>query len=406
MDNRNRQRVLFIEKPPFVGGSVISLYELVSRLDHSRFEPVMLFFGPNPYRERFRQLGIQVETLSEQMPGSSQNTRDIAGTLGRYSRHAAGTYAFLKDLYRFAQRDYPIAKRTARYIEELRIDLVHHNNCLSTDRATVLGAALARVPQTVHVRTLGAFGMVERYLARSVDGFIYISQAVEGLYRGLGIPREKGHIIYNGFTLPQAHTDASHLRKEFGLCAQDRVISNVGRIEWWKGQDYFLETMAQIVKMQPNTKALLVGGVDSTQQNEAYHHKLQQMTQELGLANHVIFTGFRSDIPQIMAMSDLVVHSASEPEPFGRVVVEAMLAGRPVVATAAGGVLDIIEDKVTGLTVPPKDVAAMTGAIQYLLHRPAEAAVMGQRAQQEASKRFSVEQHVRCVQSLYQQILD
>jgi glycosyltransferase involved in cell wall biosynthesis len=130
------------------------------------------------------------------------------------------------------------------------------------------------------------------------------------------------------------------------------------------------------------------------------------MTQTLGLANHLIFTGFRSDIPQIMAMSELVVHSASEPEPFGRVVVEAMLAGRPVVATAAGGVLDIIEERVTGLTVPPKDVAAMTGAIQYLLQHPEDAAAMGQRAQQEAGKRFSVEQHVHSVQSLYQQILD
>jgi glycosyltransferase involved in cell wall biosynthesis len=106
-----------------------------------------------------------------------------------------------------------------------------------------------------------------------------------------------------------------------------------------------------------------------------------------------------------MAMSDLIVHSASEPEPFGRVVVEAMLAGRPVVATAAGGVLDIVEDRVTGLTVPPKDPAAMAGAIQYLLQHPVAARAMGQRARQEASKRFSVKQHADGVQCLYQTIL-
>jgi glycosyltransferase involved in cell wall biosynthesis len=402
----NRQRVLFIEAPPFVGGSVISLYELIRGLDYSRFEPIVLFFSPNPYRERFQKLGIQVETFSEQMPRMVQTKRDIAGTLNRYSSHAAHSYRLLKDLYRLAQRDYPIAKRTARYIDEWGIDLVHHNNCLPTDRATILGASIARVPQTVHVRTLGAFGMVERYLARSVDAFIYISQAVEGLYRRLGIPVEKGHIIYNGFTLPQANADTTHLRTEFGLSQDDRVIVNVGRIEWWKGQDYFIQTMAEIVKVQPNTKALLVGGVDSTLRNLEFQSKIQRMVLEMGLSNHVIFTGFRSDIPQIMAMSDLIVHSASEPEPFGRVIVEAMLAGRPVVATAAGGVLDIIEDKATGLTVPPKDVAAMTGAIQYLLQHPADAAAMGQRAQQEAGKRFSVEQHARSVQCLYQQILD
>ena len=104
-------------------------------------------------------------------------------------------------------------------------------------------------------------------------------------------------------------------------------------------------------------------------------------------------------------MSDLIVHSASEPEPFGRVVVEAMLAARPVVATAAGGVLDIVEDRVTGLTVPPKDAPAMAGAIQYLLQNPATARTMGQRAQEAARTRFSVEQHVAGVHNLYTKVL-
>jgi glycosyltransferase involved in cell wall biosynthesis len=401
----NQQRVLFIEKPSFVGGSVISLYELVRRLDRTLFEPVVLFFGPNPYRDRFRQLGVQVETISEQMPRIGQIKRDITDSLSRYSSHVGRSYWMIKDLYRLAQRDYPIAKLTARYIGELGIDLVHHNNCLRTDRATILGASIAHVPQALHVRTLGTFGPVERYLARSVSAFIYISQAVEDLYRRLGIPAEKGHVVYNGFVPPIEHTDFTDLRAEFGLGEQELVISNVGRMEWWKGHDYFIGAMAEVVKKQPNVKALLVGGIDPSMRNEEYLNKVKNMVQETGLANHIIFTGFRSDIPQIMAMSDIVVHSASEPEPFGRVVVEAMLAGRPVIATAAGGVLDIVENNVTGLTVPPKDSAAMAGAIQYLLQHPATARTMGERAQQQASKRFSVEQHVMAVQSLYRQIL-
>ena len=85
------------------------------------------------------------------------------------------------------------------------------------------------------------------------------------------------------------------------------------------------------------------------------------------MSDRVILTGVRSDIPRIMAASDIVVHSASEPEPFGRVIVEAMAAGRPVVATAAGGVLDIIEDQVTGLLVPSKNVTLMAKAIQQFL---------------------------------------
>lgn len=406
----NRHRVLFIEKPPFVGGSITGLFELVRALDRNRFEPIMLFCGPNPYRDRFRQLGIRVETLSEEVPRIGQIKRDIAGNLSRYSQSAAQSYRWLKDLYRFAERDYPVAKRVERLIHELGIDLVHHNNCLRTDRATVLAARMARVPQIVHVRSLHTFGKVERYLARSVNSFVYMSRAIQALYRQMGIPADQGRVIYDGFIPPEvrAPTDGSlqHTRTQFGLTNDDFVISNVGRIEWWKGHDYFVQAMADVVQHHPNAKALIVGGVDPTMHNKAFHRKVEGMVNELGLANNILFTGFRSDIPQIMAMSDLIVHSASEPEPFGRVVVEAMLVGRPVVATAAGGVLDIVEDHVTGLTVPPRDATAMAGAIQYLLQHPQEAISMGQRAQQEASKRFSVEQHVHAIQCLYQQILN
>lgn len=101
----------------------------------------------------------------------------------------------------------------------------------------------------------------------------------------------------------------------------------------------------------------------------------------------------------------MVVHSASEPEPFGRVIVEAMMAGRPLVATAAGGVLEIVEDQETGLLAPPKDAAAMANAITYLLQNPAVAAQVGAAARQRAAVRFTVEQHVRQVEAVYEEVL-
>ena len=183
------------------------------------------------------------------------------------------------------------------------------------------------------------------------------------------------------------------------------MVSNVGRLDWWKGHDYFLQAMAEVIQAQPSVKALIVGEPDSARRNQAYYQRLQKLVTELELSEHVIFTGFRADIPRIMAASDIVVHSASEPEPFGRVVVEAMLTGRPVIATAAGGVLDIIEDQVTGLLVPPKNAALMAQAVQQILQNPEQAKMMGQRAQQNARERFSVKQHVTAVQHIYERIL-
>ena len=435
----NKKRILYVEKPGFVGGSITGLYDLIRGLDCERYEPMVLFYNPNPFAERFREIGVRTEILSNEIPPAGRNKRDIAGALGRVSGSAGNGYATLKDFYRFMRRGYPVAQKIAGVIRTWEIDLVHHNNCLRTDRASVLGARMAGVPQIQHVRSLRPFGRLGRMLAHSVNRFIYMSRATETLYHQHGIPAAQGQVIYDGFASAQVAANGNHtnghapahstnhdstnhdstnhhasasnrdayndVRAQLGLAADDFVISNVGRIDWWKGHEYFVRSIADVVRQQPKTKALVVGGVDSTMRNAAYHQEVLTMVQQLGLDEHVIFTGFRSDVPQIMAMSDLIVHSASEPEPFGRVVVEAMLAARPVVATAAGGVLDIVEDQVIGLTVPPKDAAAMAGAIQFLLQNPTQARAMGERAQQEARRRFSVEQHVAGVQRVYEHVL-
>jgi glycosyltransferase involved in cell wall biosynthesis len=405
------RRILFVEKPIFVGGSVISLYELVRGLDTTLYEPVVLFYGPNPYRQRFEALGAKVMTLSERAPAAGppggHPKRDIAASLSRYSPALAEGYRAAKESYLLGRRDWPLARRIARLIKAEAIDLVHHNNSLRSSRASILAAWLAGVPQLCHVRMLHDFSAVERFLARRVDSFIYISKAVEQHYRQQGLPAGQGQVIYNpiNFEVFERANHSAEFWAEFGLSGRDLLVTNVGRLDSWKGHDYFLEAMAEVIQAQPRAKALIVGEADAQPRNQAYYRRLQQLVTELKLSDHVIFTGFRPDVPRIMAASNIVVHSASEPEPFGRVVVEAMAAGRSVVATAAGGVLDIIEDQVTGLLVPPKNATRMAQAIRQLLQNRDQARMIGQRAQQQARERFSVNRHVTAVQRVYQKIL-
>ncbi len=406
----SKHRILYIEKPIAVGGSVISLYELVRGLNSGLYEPVVLFYGPNPYREQFQALGVQVITLSEQASNASPmptTSRDIAVSLRRYNRWLAEGYRSAKQAYVIARKNRPLVQHLVRLIKDEVIDLVHHNGCLPANRVTVLAAWLAKTPQVCHVRTLNDFSFLEKYLARSVNAFIYISKAVEQLYQNLGVPVGQGQVIYNPFdveVLAQGNHRAE-LRSEFGVTDQDWLICNVGRIDWWKGQDDFLQALAEVTQLQSNVKALIVGEPAANSSSEGYYQKLQNLVVDLKLSKYVIFTGFRSDIPDIMNASDIVVHSASEPEPFGRVVVEGMAAGKPVIATAAGGVLDIIEDQVTGLLVPPKNASAMAKAICQLLENQTQAKALGQSAQRQARDRFSVKQHVASVERIYQKIL-
>jgi glycosyltransferase involved in cell wall biosynthesis len=407
--NAKRYRILYVEKPVFFGGSVTGLFELVRGLDLKHYEPVVLFYGPNPSRPKFEALGIQVITLSEDLPpaATAVSRRDIAASLSRYSQVVSAGYTAARQLYLFLKKDYPLARRLAQVMKEQTIDLVHHNTDLPGNRDTILATRLAGLPQVCHVRMLHTFSFIEKALSGSVDAFIYMSTAIERLYQEQGIPAAKGHVVYDAFAANDYENlnHAPELRAELGLGERDFVITNVGRIDWWKGQEYFIEAMAHIVQDQPQAKALIVGEPDTKPVNQAYFKQLRRMVENLNLSSHVIFTGFRSDVPQVMAASNVIVHSSSEPEPFGRVVVEAMMAGRPVIATAAGGVLDIVEDRSTGLLVPLKDAQSMARAIAELLQNPQQAKIMGTRARQRARQRFSVGQHVAGVQKIYGKIL-
>ena len=109
------------------------------------------------------------------------------------------------------------------------------------------------------------------------------------------------------------------------------------------------------------------------------------------MAGRVHFLGFRRDIPRLMRMMDLIVHASTAPEPFGRVLVEAMLAGTPLIASKAGGALEIVQDRVSGRLVTPDNAAELQGAMAETLASPAAASAMAANAYRVAITKFSTE---------------
>ena len=121
----------------------------------------------------------------------------------------------------------------------------------------------------------------------------------------------------------------------------------------------------------------------------SYQEELEKKTAALGLSDRVRFLGFREDIPSLLAAVDFVAHTSVAPEPFGRVIVEGMLAGKPVVATRAGGACEIIEDGITGRLVTPGDADELAKVLRALVEQPAEAARLALAGQAAARERFS-----------------
>jgi glycosyltransferase involved in cell wall biosynthesis len=160
------------------------------------------------------------------------------------------------------------------------------------------------------------------------------------------------------------------------------VIGVFGRIINWKGQHVVLDALGRL----PGVHALLVG---DEREDPAYVARLRDQVARLGLGDRVRFTGFRRDVMSAMAAVDVVVHSSVAPEPFGRVIVEGMLVGRPVIATVGGGVGEIIDDGVNGLLVPPGDAGALARAIAALLANAERASALAAAGRQKAVASFA-----------------
>jgi glycosyltransferase involved in cell wall biosynthesis len=129
------------------------------------------------------------------------------------------------------------------------------------------------------------------------------------------------------------------------------------------------------------------------------------LRQELGLSDHVAFHAFRQDVPALMSALDVLVLPSTSPEPFGRVLIEAMAAGKPVVATDAGATSEIIDDGEQGLLVSANDAEAMADAIARLLLDPCLAKAMGQKGRHKVEARFTAQHYVDGVQAVYREVL-
>jgi glycosyltransferase involved in cell wall biosynthesis len=249
----------------------------------------------------------------------------------------------------------------------------------------------------------------DKAFARFVDAYIYISNDLAEHHIAQGEPEYKGIVIHNGLDL-QAFTrtyDSTLIRSELSITSDEILVGLPGRISYWKGQDYFLEAIAEVTKQIPNLKGLIIGGLfdNSFGHDRRYFRKLQSLLKSLNLVDKILFTGLRSDMPRVLSALDVVVHASIVREPFGLVIIEGMAAGKPVIATGAGGVLDIIEDGVNGMLVPCKDSKAMAQAILHVISNKAKAKQMGLAARRHVANKFSVQRQVTAVQELYDSIM-
>lgn len=272
-------------------------------------------------------------------------------------------------------------------------DIIYAN----TQKALVVGAIaslLTRKPLVYHLHdilSLDHFSKTNLQVAITlINKFASLvianSQASKNAFIAAG-GKANIEVVYNGFNVNNyqvSENNITELKQQLQL-GNKYIIGHFSRLSPWKGQHILIEAL---VKCPENIIVILVG--DALFGEDEYVNQLHQKITTLGIENRVKFLGFRNDIPQLMTMCDLVVHTSIAPEPFGRVIVEGMLCGKPVIAAKAGGAIELIEDGINGFLVTPNNPQELAETINYCFQETEIVRNMAKNAQINASQRFDI----------------
>jgi glycosyltransferase involved in cell wall biosynthesis len=289
------------------------------------------------------------------------------------------------------------------------VTLIHANSL----RAALAGAVARRLggpPLAVHVHDIlgtdRVSSLVRVVVTASADVVLANSAYVRATVERSGGPTVV--VVDNPVDVAwfdPGRTDGARVRQELGLADEQPALVIVGQITPWKGQETAIRALAQLPARFSTARLLIVGApvfaaAGTRYDNLAYLDGLRELVIELGVGDRVAFLGARSDVPDVLAASALALVPSWE-EPFGRVVIEAMAMGVPVVATERGGPAEILAGEAGGVLVPPHDAAAWSQTIERLLDDPDERARLGALGRRRALARYTLDRFVSRVIAAY-----
>lgn len=302
--------------------------------------------------------------------------------------------------------DWTIVRDIYRLIKEKNTKIVrtHRYNANLYGR---LAAILARVPciiasvHNIYMRDRKINRrIVNHILSRLTDYVVAVSETVKkDIVRYDAIPLSKIKVIFNGVDMNRflnAHGAAT--RREFNIPLSAGLIGSVGRLTDQKGLTYLLEALSEVIRTHPETMLLLVG--DGERKDELKAH-----VERLHIQENVIFAGWRGDIPEILNALDIFAFPSLW-EGLPNALIEAMAAGKPIVATDIPPIRELIISQDNGILVAPNDSAAIAAAITSLLRDREYAATLGKTAQMRARALFSVDSTMNTYTALFQQVLE
>ena len=385
-------RILYVEDAPAVGGSTVCLDELVRGLDRSRFEPFVLFAYDLAARAAFSSARIP-NTTEAAIRGTRELSPPEEIEIRSPGLKRTRLCRLLWSLKSYALIERPRAAWLAEWIAREGFALVHANNSVTANLAAIVAAARAGVPVVSHQRGYFRPTAFQRFATRSVERFICISRSIAGHYAAQGLPGDRILTVYDGI-------DVASLRPR-PKPARDRVlIAWAGRLVSWKGASVLVETAETILARRSDADFVIAGAGPEL---PGLREKIERSAL---LRDRVHLAGFRNDVRDLIAGCDIFVNSSIEPEPLGHSALEAMAFGVPVVASACGGLPEVVEHEVSGLLFEPGDDEALAGALLKLIDDGDLRSRFGIASRRRAERIFSLENHVKTIQAVYDEVIE
>ncbi len=380
--------ILFVHSSAELYGADRILLELTAGLRERGHAMAVVLPGPGPLHAELRRVGVCAQ-------------RKNLGVLRR-------RYFSLPGLFNRACRVVLAVRFIRGLMKEQGLAVIHSNT--TAVLAGALAARLAGVPHVWHVHEITTRPLwFARVMAHCVcwlsERVVFVSQATMEHMCSLSTQvRAKGVVIHNGIDVTRAVQGCSgQVRAEQGWTAANTVVGMVGRINWWKGQDKLLDCAVALAPQRPDLRFLMVGGVYD--QDDSLRQALLSRVAEHGLQGLVAVQDFRPDVGNVLADIDIFVLPSTEPDPFPTVVLEAMAAGKPIIAFRHGGVCEMVEDGVSGLLCAPGSSSEMAEAIERLAQSAELRHSMGQAGRERLGRLFTREAFIDRFSALYKELV-
>jgi glycosyltransferase involved in cell wall biosynthesis len=391
------KRILFLEgnTDGTVGGSYFLMYDLVSRLDRSVYQPIVGFHRDNFLIERLRAAGIEVVLFPRPTPLTFK---------APWLNTLLAPFRKLINVYRGLIAP---ALVQARFLKEQKIDLVNLNNSITRNHSWMLAAQLAGKKCVTHEMGINmSYSWGSRFFGKRLERVICLSHAIHNGMRKCGVDFPNIMVIHCGIDLSRYHIVETPqvLREKYRIPANSPVIGVVGNVRQWKGQETLVRATALLKPAYPDIRCILVG--DCGEADRAYGALLERLCQELGIVDNVIFAGFQRNAIDYMELMDVVTHTSVHPEPFGIVTLEAMSRAKPLVSTTIGGPAEVVISGETGLLVEPGKPELLAAAVNTFLSDMERARAIGRRGYDRLHSHFSMQQNLDKTMQVYSQLLD